>query len=114
MIIPKKYEWFKIAESVKEINFSNEHLAEVDVNGKKICIGNQGGNLFACAAACPHAGGVLANGYIDALNNIVCRVHKYRFNVKTGHNSSNEGFFLRTFQVEERLDGVYVRLENNG
>lgn len=107
----KKYYWFRIAESINGLIFSKDNLAEVEVNGKRICIARQGGKIFACAATCPHAGGKLADGYIDALNNIVCPVHKYRFNINTGHNSSSEGYFLRIFPVEERPDGWYIRFE---
>ena len=110
-MFPKKYEWVKIAGSPWEIPFSGDNLAGIEVNGKNICIGKKGNDIFACAAFCPHAGGILAKGHIDSFNNIVCPVHKYRFNMKTGYNSSNEGYFLKTYLVEKRPDGLYVRLE---
>jgi nitrite reductase/ring-hydroxylating ferredoxin subunit len=100
--------WHKIAESFAEINFSANGLAEIEVNGKRICIGLHDHKLFACTQKCPHAGGILADGYIDVAGNLVCPMHRYRFNPQTGRNVSGEGYYLKTFTIELREDGVFV------
>ena len=64
--------WYKIAENIEEINFSSNGLAELQLNGKTLCIGLFNKQIFACAQKCPHAGGIMANGYIDALGQLVC------------------------------------------
>ncbi len=102
--------WHKIAESMAEIEFSANNLAELEVNGKKICLGKHDDKLFACTQKCPHAGGILADGYIDALGNLVCPLHRYKFNPQNGRNISGEGYFLKTFLVEAREDGVFINL----
>jgi len=107
-----KYTWFKIAESPAEINFPESGLTEIEINGKIICIAKHHDRLFACTQKCPHAGGILAKGYIDALGNIVCPVHRYKFNPANGANISGEGYHLKTFTVEEREDGLYIKLNN--
>ena len=48
----------KIAEHPNELNFASNGMAEVNVNGKKVCVARVNDQLFACASACPHAGGV--------------------------------------------------------
>ncbi|MEP6845364.1 MAG: Rieske 2Fe-2S domain-containing protein, partial [Panacibacter sp.] len=65
----------------------------------------------ACGYTCPHAGGILADGHIDTMGNIVCPLHHYRFNMQNGRNTSGEGFFVKTYPVEIREDGVYVGME---
>lgn len=100
--------WHKIAEGINEINFSANGLTEVEVNGKRICIGSCNQKLFACTQKCPHAGGILAEGYIDSLGHIVCPLHRYKYDPQTGRNVSGEGYFLKTFKVEVRGDGVFV------
>lgn len=102
--------WHKIAGSVKEIRFSDSGLAELEVNGKRICLGLHQDKIFACTKNCPHAGGILADGYIDAAGNLVCPLHRYRFNPQNGRNTSGEGYFLKIFQLEFREDGVYICL----
>jgi 3-phenylpropionate/trans-cinnamate dioxygenase ferredoxin subunit len=102
--------WHKIAESIEEIRFSTNGLAEIEVNGKKLCVALHNDHLFACTQKCPHAGGILAEGYIDALGNIVCPLHRYKFNPQNGRNISGEGYFLKTFKVEVREEGVFVNI----
>jgi nitrite reductase/ring-hydroxylating ferredoxin subunit len=109
----KKYTWHKIAESIDEINFSANGLATVNVNNKTICIALHKNQLFACTHKCPHAGGSMADGHIDALGNIVCPLHRYKFSLQNGRNTSGEGYYLKTFKVETKDNGIFVGLEEN-
>ena len=109
----KKYTWHKIAESVAEINFSANGLSEVTIGSKTICIALHQNKLFACTQKCPHAGGLMAGGYIDATGNIICPLHRYKYSLNNGRNTSGEGYFLKTFPVEMRLEGIFVGLEKN-
>ncbi|MFC4263174.1 Rieske (2Fe-2S) protein [Ferruginibacter yonginensis] len=109
----KQYEWFKIAESLEALTFNIQHLAEVQVNGKHVCIALHQNNVFACAAKCPHASGKMSEGYIDALGNIVCPLHRYKFALSTGRNVSGEGYFLKNYAVEVRPNGVFIGFEKN-
>jgi nitrite reductase/ring-hydroxylating ferredoxin subunit len=106
--------WHRFAVSVEEIPFNQNGLAEVEVNGKTICIGRQGEQLFAFARKCPHASGLLVNGFIDALGNVVCPLHRYKFCMKNGRNVSGEGYYLKHWPVEIRDDGVWVEMEKKG
>ena len=92
--------WYKIAEHINELHFADNHIAVAALNDKKICIARFRDQLFAFAYSCPHAGGILAEGYIDALGNVVCPVHRYRYNVQNGHNSSGEGYYLRHWPLK--------------
>jgi 3-phenylpropionate/trans-cinnamate dioxygenase ferredoxin subunit len=109
-----KINWTKISESLEEIPFGENNLAGVMAGEKKVCVGKYKGELFAFAAKCPHASGVLAEGFIDALGNVVCPLHRYKFCMKNGRNVSGEGYYLKHWAVEVREDGVYVALENKG
>lgn len=110
----KKYTWHKIADHINEIIFSENKIAVAELNGKQICIGKFKEAVFAFAYKCPHAGGVLADGYIDALGNIVCPLHRYKYNMQNGRNVSGEGYYLKHWPVETRQDGVFVGVENSG
>ena len=104
--------WHKIAGSISDIHFNAKGLAEIDVNGKIICIAKHHDHVFACTQKCPHAGALLANGHLDALGNLVCPLHKYKFSLKNGRNISGEGYFLKTFAMEQRADGVFICVED--
>src|SRR5678816_1685952 len=74
----KKYKWHMVAASLGEVEFAANNIAVVDMDGKNICLGKFNDALFAFAYKCPHAGGMLAEGFIDALGNIVCPLHRYK------------------------------------
>jgi nitrite reductase/ring-hydroxylating ferredoxin subunit len=110
----KTYKWHKIADSEADLNFSGEGLATAEAGGKTLCISRFKDQLFACAAKCPHAGGSMAGGYTDALGNIVCPLHRYKFSLATGRNVTGEGYFLKTYPIEKREDGIFAGIEESG
>jgi nitrite reductase/ring-hydroxylating ferredoxin subunit len=101
----------KVAESIEEIPFNSNNLAEVNADGKTISIGRYKEELFAFPSTCPHASGRLCDGYIDPLGNVVCPIHRYKFSMKTGRNVSGEGYYLRHWAVEINTNGVFVAME---
>jgi nitrite reductase/ring-hydroxylating ferredoxin subunit len=105
--------WHKIADYLNDLDFSNNNIAVAEMNGKKVCIAKFKDEVFAFAYKCPHAGGILADGYIDALGNIVCPVHRYKYDMKNGRNISGEGYYLKHWAVEIREDGVFVGEESD-
>jgi nitrite reductase/ring-hydroxylating ferredoxin subunit len=109
-----KFTWIKVAASVEEIPFGSNDLAEIMAGDKKVCLGKYKGELFAFAHKCPHASGIFKEGFIDALGNVVCPVHRYKFCMKNGRNISGEGYYLKHWPVQTREDGVFVGLEAKG
>ena len=104
--------WYKIAESAAELFPDGpEKLAEVEAGGKDICVALVKGKIKACAYQCPHAGARMSFGYLDTLGNIVCPLHRYKFSLENGRNVSGEGYFLKTYAIEEREDGVFIGIE---
>ncbi|HPG10828.1 MAG TPA: Rieske 2Fe-2S domain-containing protein [Chitinophagaceae bacterium] len=110
----KKINWHKIADHINELDFADNNIAVVEIKGKKICIGRHNEQAYAFAYKCPHAGGVMAGGFIDALGNVVCPLHRYKYDMKTGRNSSGEGYFLKHWPLEIREGGVFVGVEETG
>ena len=109
----EKYQWHKVAESVEEIKFPSNGIAQIDVAGNKFCIISKKHILSACAQKCPHAGGKLSEGYVDALGNIVCPLHGYKFNLKSGRENTGGGYFLKIFPLELRAGGVFISFSKN-
>lgn len=107
----EKFTWIKVAESLAEVPFGANNLAEVMADEKKVCIGRYKEELFAFAPKCPHASGFFIDGFIDALGNVVCPLHRYKFCMKNGRNVSGEGYYLKHWPVEIKEDGVFVGLE---
>ena len=109
----KKYKWHKIADSESELNFAPNNLLQIEVAGKTICIA-RGKELYACTAKCPHAGGIIADGFIDNSDIITCPLHRYKFSLQNGRNTSGEGYYLKTYPVQITGNGVFVGIEESG
>ena len=105
--------WIKIAESEAELIFNASNIAEVVTSERTICIAKFQHELFAFSNKCPHASGLFVDGYVDAMGNVVCPVHRYKFCMRNGRNVTGEGYFLRTWKVEVRNDGIYVAFEKS-
>ena len=107
-MITKKH--IKIAESILEFEWNSKGMCIVEADGKKITLAKFQEKLFAFAHTCPHAGGIMADGYIDALGNAVCPLHRYKFSLKTGRNATGEDY-LKTYSTEINENGVFVIFE---
>jgi 3-phenylpropionate/trans-cinnamate dioxygenase ferredoxin subunit len=105
----KQESWVKIANNVHELVFEN-NIAVVERNEKSVCIIKTMNGLKACSSKCPHAGGDLSAGFLDAKENIICPVHHYRFNLNHGRDTNGEGYFLKIFPVKEDEEGVWLKV----
>lgn len=108
----KQYNWYRLTD-VDDAVVSEQRIVTHEVNGKKICFSRYQGQLYAFAQKCPHASGLMSEGVIDAQGNVVCPLHRYKFSIRNGYNSSGEGYYLRTYPIETREDGIYVGLEKS-
>jgi len=105
---------FVVHVRLNEVEFAANNIAVVDLDGKNICLGKFKDALFAFTYKCPHAGGMLAEGFIDALGNIVCPLHRYKYSMANGRNVSGEGYYLINWPVEIKEDGIFVGVEETG
>jgi nitrite reductase/ring-hydroxylating ferredoxin subunit len=109
----KKIKWHKLADSINAIDWQKNNMTVVDVAGKKLTLVKQEKEIYACAHKCPHASGILSEGFIDSAGYIVCPMHRYRFDLTNGRNVTGEGYFLKTYPVEEREAGIFIGFEEN-
>lgn len=108
----KKYEWHLIG--ALGLSFNDSEIVVVEVKGKKICVVRYQEQLYAFAYKCPHASGIMADGYIDGVGNVVCPIHRYKFSLVNGRNTSGEGYYLKTYPVRESEEGVFVGMVDGG
>lgn len=113
MLFERKIKWYKLFESegaaVQQIALNT--VQTIAVAGKKICIAHTPEGFFAVNDKCPHNGASLGNGYCTKENSIVCPVHRYHFDLRTGRAKSGLGDTVETYPLEIRNDGVYVGLK---
>ena len=107
----RNYIWFKIASGADDLFIAGSQIAVVEIKDKKICVTRFQNNWYAFSYQCPHASGILADGFIDSLGNVVCPVHHYRFSIKTGRHFGGEEFSMKIYPAEIREDGIYIGIE---
>ena len=66
------------------------------------------GSLHATQAACPHAGGPLADGLTD-VDVLVCPLHRYAYRWSDGASTSGSAP-IRTYAVRERAGYLVVEV----
>jgi nitrite reductase/ring-hydroxylating ferredoxin subunit len=110
MFFEQKINWHKIFESegAAVMQVSVGTVQTITVAGKKICIAHTAEGLFAVNDKCPHNGASLSNGYCTKENSIVCPVHRYHFDLRTGRAKSGLGDVAITYPLEIRNDGVFI------
>jgi nitrite reductase/ring-hydroxylating ferredoxin subunit len=66
--------------------------------GRRVAVGNAGGELFALDDTCLHRGGSLAGGHLDGVV-LVCPQHWWRYDVRSGVRLGQPGLRLRRYPV---------------
>jgi nitrite reductase/ring-hydroxylating ferredoxin subunit len=56
----------------------------VSAAGAELALYNLGGEFFAIADRCPHRGGTLGAGYLDADGHLFCPLHGWKFDLRSG------------------------------
>jgi 3-phenylpropionate/trans-cinnamate dioxygenase ferredoxin subunit len=106
----KEIRWIRMSFPASQLE---EKIPEVKfVAGRKMAFVRTPEGIFAIEDRCPHNGFSLSQGTTteDGLS-IVCPLHRYQYNMKTGRCSHGSGGAARVFPVEEREDGLYIGIE---
>ena len=105
--------WVLVTDAPLSLDWPDNQLLDLSVDGKKITLAKFKDGYFAFAQKCPHASGRMAQGYINPLGQVVCPLHRYAFDMKNGRNTTGEGYFLKTYPVELRPEGLFIGFKPN-
>lgn len=84
------------------------NIGQLTVKGKPLYLARFKNNYFAGKVKCPHAKGNLAFGKLTEDGEIVCPLHRFKFNLKNGKETSgNGGFCVTTYPVKLATDKQY-------
>jgi 3-phenylpropionate/trans-cinnamate dioxygenase ferredoxin subunit len=107
-----KLEWKLITTAPLSLNWAENNMVELEVEGRSFILAKKSDTYFAFASKCPHASGRMAQGYINPLGQVVCPLHRYCFDMKNGRNTSGEGYFLKTYPIELREEGLFIGFQS--
>jgi nitrite reductase/ring-hydroxylating ferredoxin subunit len=82
----------------------------VRVGGLELALARWGGTYYALENICPHAGGSLGDGFIDARGQLHCAWHSWPYDLATGRGPM-EGAKVKTYPVRVRGADVEVDVE---
>lgn len=68
------------------------------VKGQEMAVFKQNGKLYGVQNICPHEGGQLCNGWIEGTE-VVCPLHKYKFDLQTGACSTDPSLKVKVFRL---------------
>jgi nitrite reductase/ring-hydroxylating ferredoxin subunit len=105
--------WVLITDAPMTLDWPENNMLELEADGRKFTLAKWQEGYFAFASKCPHASGRMAAGYINPLGQVVCPLHRYAFDMKNGRNTSGEGYFLKTFPIEMRPEGIFIGFKRN-
>lgn len=105
--------WHKLFDSVAAANdaIALNKAQAYTIAEKNICIVRNAEGYFAVANKCPHNGFALSKGYCSDDLAIVCPLHRYRFDLKTGRSKNGGAYYVEIYPTEVRTDGVYVGIK---
>lgn len=78
------------------------------VNERDLAIYEYEGEVYALLNKCPHRGGQLADGHITENGNVICPLHFWDFDVKTGISRYDNKDRVPTYPARFRGDAIEV------
>ena len=79
----------------------------VMMDEKPVALFNIDGEFIAMDNKCPHRGGSLGDGEIEG-DIVTCPWHGWQFNCRTGKAVENDAIIVRTYDIENRSDGIFI------
>ncbi|MCC1483166.1 thiamine pyrophosphate-binding protein [Winogradskyella immobilis] len=104
----KNKKWYKVLDNRKTL--PEGRVKTVTAGHQGICLTHYKGKFSALDNACPHQGGPLGEGSIE--NGMLrCPWHGWDFDPCNGQSPGGHDDSIKTFEVKEEGDAIYVGLE---
>ncbi|SMD42919.1 Rieske [2Fe-2S] domain-containing protein [Aquiflexum balticum DSM 16537] len=96
-------------EQVLEL-IPNKKIKTVQLGATKVCVTRDGEEFFVFETLCPHRKASLNQGFINGMQEVVCHLHEYRFDLRTGQVTSGSCPDLKIFQSELTENGLKIQI----
>jgi len=73
-----------------------------------LCVARIGGRIAVIGNHCPHSGGPLGQGMVEA-GKVICPLHGWAFDVGTGATEEDDELHVPVFESEVRDGALFVR-----
>ncbi len=93
------------------LNLVPEHcIKKVQVGDQFIGLLRIGEKFFAFQTQCPHRGASLLQANINAIGELICPLHQYRFDLATGQVKAGVCSDLQTYPCELLDEGLQITI----
>ncbi len=102
--------WYRVFESeaAAQAGIPQGTARLVLVKGRRICLAHSQAGFFAIQDACPHLAEPLSKGSINAMNEIICPLHQYRYHLATGTECDNKTKGAKTYPLKWKAGALYL------
>lgn len=80
------------------------------IDGRKIALARFASGFAAFENNCPHQNEPMHKGMLTRYDEIVCPLHYYRFNAKTGQETNNRCRPVDIYPIVINEEGFYVKV----
>jgi 3-phenylpropionate/trans-cinnamate dioxygenase ferredoxin subunit len=87
-----------------------ETVRLLKVGDKRICLARTQDTIFAIQDECTHSRASLSKGSLNTFSEVICPLHGYRFNLKTGSCSERNCPDAETYPVRENDGATEIRM----
>lgn len=103
---------YRLGSSKQEIFelLPERKVKKVILGEKPIGILRMGELFYAFDSQCPHRGADLLQAHINGLSEIICPLHQYRFDLKTGQVRSGYCSDLPVYPVHLHEEGLTIQI----
>jgi nitrite reductase/ring-hydroxylating ferredoxin subunit len=85
-------------------------IKKVKVGDRSIAVIRIEDEYYAFSSSCPHRGASLIEGTINGIGEIICPLHHYRFDLKSGQVKNGDCANLEVFPCELVEDGLNITI----
>lgn len=103
---------FYLGGSISEVfeMLPEYRIKKVKLGTREIGLVRIGERIYGFSAFCPHRGASLIQGSINSHGEIICPLHQYRFELKTGQATAGDCADLQTYPCQLSEIGLKITL----
>lgn len=105
----KRVKVFDDIEKAKDVIKDSTSILVI-INNKKICLTRHKETFYASDDKCPHQFESLSKGSVNYIGEIICPLHSYRYDLKTGRECQMRTADLKTYPVEINNNGLFITI----
>jgi toluene monooxygenase system ferredoxin subunit len=98
------------ARAMKLAELWDDDKVGIEVAGKKVLLVRLGGQVYAYEDRCCHQAQPLSPGRIED-GKIVCPVHEWQYDARTGEGVNPRNQHLKVFPVEIRDGDIFIEVD---